>query len=523
MDFQTPDSEAVPSGDFSTPADEAVQSGFESAARGALRNIPLAQQAAATVAPINPWSDKATYGAELQHLTDAAETGKAQNPGAYYTGAAAGTLAPLLIPGVGEVAEAARGAGMAGGAINAAAQSVSDVNLTKPTGRDVENTALSAVLGGALGKVFGGAKPGVSGAAEDAAPAAATEAAAPAAAESPLATVAQQAIPMPSLPAQAPAAPRMAIPIARQAAPDFVPSADRIYASNLAQGMGGTPRQLMKVFGKKDPVSSMVKIGNWMETAGPKGTNLNGLLDRPGELLEKVDSIHDSSGKVIGGIIDKMGAGAALDRPGLEMELFDFAQKTADPATEARIMKLISTSENLGKKGLNDFDILQQVKGMAGKQIAKDPEMSEVYGHLADRLSDLVDAHGAALKDPALTQAYTKAKLDYANSSRLLPMLRYAEAKDLVGGPAGHHTLRGLLSSIFNMGTAMTGLPPAEQLGKNVMLKAAPVARGVVNAAAGARAALPGAAAAAGGGALSRAAQLELANALQSKFGKGSR
>ena len=112
------------------PAPE--QGMIESAARGALRNFPGAQQAAAAAAPILSkygLAAKPTYGAELQHLTEAAEQGKAQNPASYYAGAGAGTLAPLAIP---EVAAGLEAAPIIGNAALNATQSLSDVNLSKP-------------------------------------------------------------------------------------------------------------------------------------------------------------------------------------------------------------------------------------------------------------------------------------------------------------------------------------------------------------------------------------------------------
>lgn len=512
MDFQTPDSDAI----FQTPDSDAskLQSTWESGARGALRNFPLGQQAAAAIAPINPFSEKKTYGEEMPYLTEKAEQAKEQNKKSYYAGAAAGTVAPMLLPGVGEALEAAP---VLGNAALGAANGISDSDVVRDPVAAAKNAAIGGGIGGAtaygLGKVFGGAKaaPAVENAAEDVAPEVAAKVA-PEVAES---AVPEVAAPRPSGPSKLNG---IAVPD-NKVAPDFVPSAERVYASNLAQGMGGTPRQLIKVLGKQDPVEALGKIGAWMETAGPEGQSLHGLLDRPGELLGKITDLHESSGKTIGGIIDKMGTGAGFDRAGLEVELLDYAQKTADPQTEARIMKLISTSENLGKKGVSDFDALQQIKGMAGKQIAKDPEMSEVYGHLADKMSELVDRYGQAIKQPGVAQDYAKAKVDFHNTSRLLPMLRYAEAKDLVGGPAGHHTLRGLLSSIFNMATMMTGLPPVEQLGKNVALKAAPVARGIVNAGVNARSAALGALPTNG---LSQAARMELGNFLESQQKKGN-
>lgn len=496
---------------------------LESAARGALRNIPFAQQAASAAAPINPFSEKKTYGEELQHLTEAAEQSKKQNPLSYGAGAVAGTVAPLLIPGVGEAMAASYPAAIGSNAALGAAQSLSDTNLGKMTPKDYGNAAIGAGIGGALGAAGQAIFPAKAALAAKAAAPEAAEAVAPAVAEqaaAPVGSAARTAL------ENAPLNSRN-IPN-KQVAPDFVPSAERVYASNLAQGFGGTPRQLMRIFGKKDPVKSLNELGGWMETAGPGGKSLHGYLDRPGELLENVTAVNKSSGKVIGDLIEEMGPVASIDREGLKNELLDLSLKTADPATDARIAKLISTVDNLGGKGMSDFEILQQVKKMAGKQISKDPEMSEVYGHLADKASKLVDQYGASIKNPELKQLYAKAKLDYHNSSRILPILRYAEAKDIVGGPAGHHTLRGLLGNIFKIATETVGIPEVGQLGKNIAMKSAPTARNIVNAGSNVRAAATQAASpilspvaqAAGRSTMSQKAQLELANALQSMYGQ---
>jgi hypothetical protein len=120
------------------------------AGRGALRNIPLAQQAAAALAPVNPMSEKKTYSDELQHLTDAAESAKAAHPVAYGAGAVGGAAAPLLVPGIGEALEAAP---ILGNAALGGAQAVSDTSLTRDPGKAAKEAAIGAGIGGALGKL----------------------------------------------------------------------------------------------------------------------------------------------------------------------------------------------------------------------------------------------------------------------------------------------------------------------------------------------------------------------------------
>lgn len=134
---------------YTLDAPPPAQSPVESAARGALRNFPAAQQLAAAAAPINPLSDKPTYSDELQHLTEAAEAGKAQNPKSYYTGATLGAVAPAFVPGIGEALEAAP---VLGGAALGAGQATSDTSATKNPGQFAGEAALGAGTGAAVGK-----------------------------------------------------------------------------------------------------------------------------------------------------------------------------------------------------------------------------------------------------------------------------------------------------------------------------------------------------------------------------------
>lgn len=508
MDFVAPQDEIIQpassGGDFVAPQSEIIhsQNPIESAARGVLRNLPGAQQVAAMAAPINPFSDKKTYSEELSHLAQRAEEGKAQNPVSYGAGAIAGTAAPAFIPGVGP--------SLAANAAVNALQSQSDTDLTKATGQDVKDAAIAGGIGAGmsgLAKFFmPGAKPAAQAITKEAEAVVPQEAAQVA---EKVATPTLQATPAPQV-----AKSVSGIPVPdHKIASDFVPSAERIYASNMAQGLGGTPRQLMKIFGKEDPIKSMNELGNWMDTAGKGGTSLHGLMDRPGELLGKTEDIQHSSGKVIGDIIKQIndssnqmgplmkvtGSPAETNsaawmisqgRRDLVKNLLSVAEETIDPQSEARIMKTIKLLNGLDQKGKFDFAAIQKVKELVGKEVARDPGMARAYGEIAEYMKGVIDAYGNDVADPALKAAYSKAKIDFHNSSKVLPMLRYAEARELVGGPAGHHTLRSLFGTIINTMTGVSGLPPVEQLGKNVAMKAAPVARNVVQSGTKARGAV---------------------------------
>jgi hypothetical protein len=266
------------------------------------------------------------------------------------------------------------------------------------------------------------------------------------------------------------------VPIAK----DFVPSEERVANSMFLQGVGVTPRKFMReVSNNRTPMDVASKLRTWADTAD-NGKSITGLMDKPGEFLDKVQDIHNTAGKTIGGILEKAGdenpLGETLGLPAVDKqavidELKTFATETADPQTEGRINKLISTANKLEGKPVTDLRTLQQIKQMAGEQIHKDPEMAKVYGHLADRMDQVIDAYGKAVNDPAMKAAYAKAKVDYSNSSKLLPMLQYAESKNLIGGPAGHQTLRGMLGNMTDkISELATGTTPS-QVYKNALLK----------------------------------------------------
>jgi hypothetical protein len=401
-DFQTPDDEAIQP--FTTPDDEAVpqQSMAESAARGALRNVPMAQQAAAMSAPVLNkvgLSDKPDYSSELAHLTEAAEQGKEQNPASYYTGAAAGTVAPLMIPGAGEALAAAP---ILGNAALGATQSVSDTNLVKNPGQAAGEAAIGGGTGaimGSLGKYFAGkAAPTATAATESAAP-----------------EVAEAAAPAEQLTQGAPVAPaaigQHAIPPGRPVADDFVPSAERASAHMTAEGIGGTPRQFIKVMGK-DPVKTLNDIREWMSTAD-NGKSVVGLMDRPGELLEKVQAIHDKAGDAIGKIVDKVGAKVSVSPRTLLGQLSDLAAdlRYGDPAGVQKVTNIMEDLTDANKNGALDLAKLQQIKGRIGKFASKDPALAQAYGHFAEYMNDVVDRYSMQLGDPAMQAKYAATKL----------------------------------------------------------------------------------------------------------------
>ena len=304
-------------------------------------------------------------------------------------------------------------------------------------------------------------------------------------------------------------------------AQNFQPTAARINASMTAQGLGGTPRQQMKYILGKDPVKSLNDISKWMSEADD-GKSLIGLMDRPGELLPKVQSVHHSAGNEIGNIIERVAPGAKVDSEGLSEKLNSMLPGTYNSKAASAIRKvarqirgnaIVDEEGNVtGYQGV-DFKQLQKIKSEFGKEAGERDAhyaVKDAYGEIAQHMNDAVDAAQAQVNDPAMLAKYLKAKFDYQTTSHLLPILIYQEAKELIGGPAGHFSLRGLLGTL--VGSAV-GAPV--QVARNALLKSAP--------AAGRAAEIAAPVAKAAGKGLSKipqAAQIELANALESKYGK---
>ncbi len=429
---------------------------LEAGARGALRNFPFAQQAAAAIAPINPFSEKKTYSEEIKHLTDSAEASKAAHKVAYGTGAVAATAAPLLIPGAGAALEAAP---ILGNAAMSVIGSQSDTDLTAPTRENAKDAAIYGVIGGGIGALFNGAK---------------------------------NVLPL--------------------------PTAEDVMAENTASGVGATARKLLGsgMMGK-NPQADLAEMGNWLNTAD-EGKSLIHLTDKPGEILSKVQGVHDKAGAQIGALIDRIAPGNPIPHASITKDLYPIANElgTRIEGQQSNVMEVINEIKNLANNGELDISALNKIKSQVGKVSKDNPTMQRVYGALSDSVNNVVDEFGRIIKDPSVRGSFDKARVDYKNASRLIPILRYAEAKDLAGGAVGNSGLLGMFGlgagvaaghpviGAAAMAANSVGRPIVNQLGKNIALKSVPY--------------IPAAAEAAGK--MSTAAQLELANALESKFKK---
>ena len=531
MDFEAPADERVQpqssQGGFVAPSNEIVppdEGALSAAWKGAVRNFPMAQQAGAATDPGN-------YSDNIASRVRSAEAAKAAHPWAYGAGAVAGSVAPAFLPGVGEALEAEP---VIGNAIAGAAQGIADTDILKNPGTAAGQAGIGGVIGGAMGaagKYLQRAKPAVSGAEEAATAGATSEAAVPI-----LKEVAPQAEEAAALEAPAAAAPAtrsigpvteidgMAVPY-KPVAPDYSPTADRIKASQTMIGIGGTPQKWLRVFKGKDVIQEANKINGWLSTAGEGGKSLVGIFDRPGELLNNVQKIHTSAGEEIGNIIKSVAPTIQVSKDAILPELQGIADKSfmneRGLKAVTALMDKLTEGEEAGKLDFESFQKLKEIVGEEAGQKDAPQAVKDAYGVMARYMNDAVDAYGQKIADPKMLARYNVLKESYKNSSSLLTILNYQEARELMQGAKGGFSLRSLLAHIVQA----TANP--EQIGRNLAIKTAPMAGhlaekiGAPLATAAKTAAAPVTAA---GSAISphlnKAAQLELTNALTSRFGK---
>lgn len=506
------------------PAPES-QGKLESGAYGALRNLPLGNQVTALSAPINPFTEKSNYSDEMSYLTKKEDQAHEQNKKSYNVGSALGTLGPLAIPFLGTAGKAA-GAAMkayplASDAVIGALQSQSDTNLTqKPTYKNIADAGRGALLGLGTGAVFnkiGKAFPSkaVSQEAEGLAAPVTEELASPAAKVG-AGDVANAAVaaakPADIIPPQpAGRTPGGILPDATPVSADFVPSADRIAASNWARSIGFTPRKFSTFATElgENPQAAAIEGQKWSEEKG-----LIKWMDHPGEALARIGPIKKDVGEFIGNMVDKFGT-EPIPAEEMKAELQNLAKRTANPSSRGALTNVADRIDEMAKDGVLDWHAINELKSMIGQEVGEHPNISKAYGLMSQRMEMMAEATGKRIGDPSLLEKYQGAKRDYRMASLLEPALRYSESKNLIGGPAGHNTLRGVLGQLTE---AFTGAPPIDQIAKNVVAKSAPLVKGVANAGDSARKAtgaltksLPN---------MSDAERLELSNALQTYFNK---
>ena len=456
--FEMPDSDRLPDDQqpFVMPEKDRIGT-MEAAGRGALRNFPLAQQAAAFLEP-------GKYEENLQNLTNKAEAAKQAHPVAYGAGAVGGSLAPMLIPGVGEALE---GAPVAGNAIMGGLQGVSDVALNKP----------EAIKQGAIGAGIGAGVGGAAGLAGKA-----------------LGKIGGAVPVEANAPKILPGGAANTLSDVTHVAKELTPPAERIGAEYFARAIGFPPRQFAayaKQMGE-NPVQAAIDLEKWGSSK-----NIVNVFSHPEDLPDVISGIKNNAGKTIGGVIDKFGT-EPIPTQTIKDELNSIAWHTIDPPTAAKIERAVERVRDLNAKGWLDWNSLNEIKGMIGKHVKDSPEIAEAYGVVARHMSDMAEATGKRIGDPMLKTAYETAKRDYRMTSLLEPIVRRSATKEMVGG---HVSLPKVAADAIE---AMTGFPKVGQIGKNILAKSSQVVRNLPKI----------------GAKISPAAQAELTDYLTSQYQK---
>lgn len=366
MDFQTPDTDAIaaPStGGFVTPDHEAVappkpdEGALMAAGRGALRNVPLAQQAVSFMEP-------GDYAENLKDKTVKAEASKAAHPWAYgagaVTGAAAPAIAGTLIPPLGAAMAASYPAAMASGAAIGAAQAISDTPLNK----EPEKAAKEVALGGGMGALGGAAGKWVS---------------------------------------------------------SLFPTAVEAEAGVTAQKLGIPARRLVSVLGKDTDEGLVDIAKSLRATELPNGENLISLSDNPSRFAGKVSKAVDMYGKQIGNVVSKIDADipmAPIQDTIKGMAVSDSGLAVRNEYL-AEINKIISA--NADKEGNFSFGKLRDLTNHIYRDmVIEDPQTGrlapgsekalEAWRFLRGYQDDIVKA-----EQPELYQTFTSANKHFSN------------------------------------------------------------------------------------------------------------
>ena len=377
---------------------------LESFTRGAVNNFPLAPQAVAGLESLTGIGNEGGYSKNLEDWNLHAGEAKAANPITYGAGAVTGAVAPLAIPGVGELMAANP---ILGNAAYGALSAVSNKNLAeKPL-----ETAKEAAIGGTIGGALGGAGKLLGKAGE----------------------------------AIAPAAKELEANVA---------------ASTLDLGTFGL-RKLARMEGPKaNPEEVLMNIDKEMRSLFP---DLIKPLDTPSMKFEKLAAADKAAGETIGNVIDqtteamkpyskfKFGKFKQLENPVMPeadtaIRNLKSAARQYDPLTSARNVEaraeLNDAATALGelkKAGKLNFRSLADLKTGIGKAYNnpnfENPGLDETYHILSKTMDTILDR--VMPDNPALAQQYQQAKQIYHLTSRVLPAMQRGVTREVAGVGGG--------------------------------------------------------------------------------------
>jgi len=353
-------------------ADETTALG--AAGRGAVGMIPLGAQAYSAIAGA---IENKPYLQERQELEKEIAADIASHPMARLGGQAAGIVAPALLTGGaslpgGALAEGAlMGAGFgAGSAIDTLASGGSGA---KAAGNVALGT-VAGIAGGTVGKGLGN--------------------------------------------------------VIGKVAKPFVNSQDEILAEATAGILGGTTRQIRSLPGK-NPVQTLVKLGEDMNRYTVNGEPLIAMADQMPARLNKFLALQEQAGKTIGDTIRSSNIAPMPIKPITE-ELTG-ALKFATPDDQAQMQAVVDQVQRYAEKGDTiSFGRLQQLKGELGDRAFHgqgNPVLQSAY-HV---VSDVQDRELAKISSAINKPGFDDAKNAYRLTSMAIPLLRMSVSKE-VGG-----------------------------------------------------------------------------------------
>lgn len=358
----------------------------ESFGHGAVNNFPFGGQLAAGVKSIS--NDKG-YSQNLEDWNVQTPIDKEAHPVAYGTGAVAGAVAPLLIPGVGEALKAAP---IAGNAALGAANALGNTNLTK----DPKEIAKEGIEGLAVGAGMGKAGELVGQGAN--------------------------------------ALKENLTPAAKRISANAIAGAIDLNShaiKRLAPGMTN-PEDLMDVVeGKIEKL--FPKLVGWTDTAGSK---LDKLIVGHNQASDAIGKVVDETTQKTGGVLPEVND--AIDK--LTAEAKKFNNRTSSENAEAKniLTDKVLDLQDLQKSGQLNFQNLYEIKKGIGESFHNPATVNKgnkiAYGIISDTIDDILNR---AHVDLAYKKAFDHEKEVFKFTSDLIPAMKPGVAREVAGVGGG--------------------------------------------------------------------------------------
>lgn len=395
-------------------------SAIGAAGRGALDALPFGDKAAAGVESALDSTNSKTYKDYLSELDTLVGADKAQHPIAHYAGEAAGTVAPLAIPGVGEALTgdslAARaGIGAAIGGAQGASNNRNPDSLVSDIAKGAGVGAVAQPIVGALGDAVGG--------------------------------------------------------IGSKIADSKLGS--RASATLFAQTNGLNPMALRKLAAAagEDPEAAVNAMADKLQQIVPP--HYYSPTSSINEKYAILNGIKEQAGKTIGAARD---AASTQDFPeGKEaiqdlMSKADNWQDIANPEGADNLKNAAAMLQAADNKGVLNFDNMQSIKSKVGEGFnnpnTMKPGTSDTYATLSSHLDKALDRMAPTNPniDPA---AFADAKAKYALTSKIMPMMMRGAGREVNSALSPMKAMAGLGSVALGhpAGAVATGMKAAQELG----------------------------------------------------------